>query len=127
MEDKIKAAEELVRSFNHNDYEGIGAEEAPVEGAPKKSDDGKSGFTAILAFTDKVTGQAKEDIKDATCFASLYVSSKVKGDIQVWCKEYVRLLNILGLSVQAFESHDYENHTYGRYNNRCIISTPHRR
>ena len=33
---------------------------------------------AILAFTDKVTGQAKADIRMQTCFASLYVSSKIK-------------------------------------------------
>ncbi len=62
--------------------------------------------SGILAFTDKVGQTAKEDIKNATLFASLASTTKYKvnEDPSAWYQQYFQILQILGFSLQSSSS-----------------------
>lgn len=59
--------------------------------------------SSLSAFTADVGESAKEDIKNATLFASLAASSKydVLKEPENWYTQYFEVIQVLGFSLQA--------------------------
>jgi len=64
----------------------------------------------IVAFTAKLSGQVKQDIKDATLFAQLAANKKANRDENTdeWYKQYVHVLENIGFVIQEFDITQYD-------------------
>ncbi len=79
--------------------------------------------SAILAFTDSVGEAAKEDIKNATLFASLASSSRfsVLDDPEDWYKQYFEIIQALGFTLQAADFSNYIMHSESMQIDKIIL------
>ena len=85
--------------------------EHPVVSADnKKEADVVAG--SVVAFTDKVKGQAKQDIKNATLFAQFTANKKYnrQSSPREWYQFYEHVLETIGFTVEKFDFNKYDSH-----------------